>query len=78
MPIYDYRCPKCTLEFEELVSRGETPSCPRCGDSSPEKQLSAPSAPGKSQSTVTAARRQAAREGHLSHYSRAERGKLLR
>jgi putative FmdB family regulatory protein len=78
MPVYDYRCPACGNCFEELVRLGETPSCPACGAHSPEKLLSAPSAPGRSQGLVASARRRAAREGHLSNYSSAERQKLMR
>jgi putative FmdB family regulatory protein len=78
MPVYDYRCPACGHSFEELVRRGEAPSCPHCGNTAPEKQLSAPFAPGRSKAARASARQQAAREGHLSHYSKAERAKLLR
>jgi len=78
MPVYDYRCSACGHSFEELVRIGETPNCPACGASAPEKLLSAPSAPGRSQGLVQAARRQAASEGHFSNYSRAERQKLIR
>lgn len=78
MPLYDFRCPACAHVFEELVRHGEIPECPRCGNASPEKQISAPSAPGRSGEVVASVRRQAAREGHLSNYSRSERGKLLR
>jgi putative FmdB family regulatory protein len=78
MPLYDFRCSACNHVFEELVRHGEVPSCPQCGSSSAEKQLSAPAAPGHSGEIVASARRQAAREGHLSNYSRSERRKLLR
>lgn len=78
MPVYDYRCAACGNCFEELVRLGETPNCPACGASAPQKLLSVPSAPGQSRATVASARKQAAREGHLSNYSKAERQKLLR
>jgi putative FmdB family regulatory protein len=78
MPIYDYLCKACGHEFEELVRHGESPVCPKCQAGDLTKQISAPAAPGRSQATVASARRQAAREGHLSNYSRAERNKLLR
>ncbi len=78
MPIYDYRCPACGHCFEELVRLGETPNCPSCGAGSPEKLPSLPAAPGRSQGVIKAARRAAAREGHLSNYTRSERQKLMR
>lgn len=32
VPIYEYRCPKCGKEFEELVRPGQDEaSCPACG-----------------------------------------------
>jgi len=32
MPIYDYQCPKCEIEFEELVFNREAEvDCPKCG-----------------------------------------------
>ncbi|HUL82135.1 MAG TPA: zinc ribbon domain-containing protein [Gammaproteobacteria bacterium] len=43
MPLYDYKCRKCGVRFEELVKIGETPECPRCHDPRPE-QLFSPSA----------------------------------
>ena len=40
------------------------------------RQISAPVPPGQSKAIIASARRQAAREGHLSNFSKAERGKL--
>lgn len=76
MPLYDYRCPACNAEFELLVRSTTVPACPHCGASSPERLLSRPAAPGTSQALIAAGRRAAAREGHFSHYSRAERGRI--
>ncbi len=44
MPIYEYKCPDCGREFEELVvgSRREV-ACPRCGGEKCEKLMSAAS-----------------------------------
>lgn len=78
MPLYDYHCRACGLPFETLVRAGTTPVCPRCGSAELDKQVSAPVAPGRSKAIIASARRQAAREGHLSQYSAAERSKLLR
>lgn len=78
MPLYDYRCAACGHAFETLVRAGHTPVCPQCGSTALAKQVSAPAAPGKSRAIISSARRQAAREGHLSNYSPAGRSKLLR
>lgn len=78
MPLYDYHCRDCQLQFETLVRAGTAPVCPRCGSAALDKQVSAPVAPGRSKAIIASARRQAAREGHMSHYSPTERSKLLR
>jgi putative FmdB family regulatory protein len=31
MPIYEYRCEKCTCDFEKLVFGKEEVTCPKCG-----------------------------------------------
>jgi len=75
MPIYDYRCRACERHFELLV-RATTPLvCPGCGSSALDKQLSRLAPPGKTAGLVAGARAQAAREGHFSNYSAAERPK---
>ncbi|WP_019572766.1 FmdB family zinc ribbon protein [Curvibacter lanceolatus] len=76
MPLYDYHCPACGHRFEALVRAGSTPACPQCGSSALERQISAPVPPGQSKAIIASARRQVAREGHLSNFSKAERGKL--
>jgi len=78
MPIYDYLCSTCGHRFETLVRSGSTPSCPECGGTALDKQVSAPAAPGQSKAIIAAGRRAAAKEGHLSNYSKSERSKLLR
>ena len=40
MPIYEYRCPKCRNEFEELIFGDEIPECPTCGCPESERLLS--------------------------------------
>lgn len=40
MPTYEYVCHACSSPFEELVSPGETPPCPRCSSTHVEKVLS--------------------------------------
>lgn len=78
MPIYDYRCHVCDSRFELLVRGATTPVCPRCGSAELFKCVTAPSAPGKSKGVIASARRQAAKEGHFSHYSKSERGRVGR
>lgn len=41
MPIYEYRCASCSLEFEKLVRRwGDATACPACSSTTVEKQIS--------------------------------------
>lgn len=30
MPIYEYHCDNCDMDFETLVLGGEPPECPKC------------------------------------------------
>jgi putative FmdB family regulatory protein len=39
MPFYDYQCPNCGHEFEELRRYEEIPKCPRCGSDVKRKQI---------------------------------------
>jgi putative FmdB family regulatory protein len=41
MPLFEYRCTRCTHEFEALVRNQTWPDCPACGAAKPEKLLSA-------------------------------------
>ncbi|MFH1529267.1 MAG: zinc ribbon domain-containing protein [Pseudomonadota bacterium] len=41
MPMYDFRCPDCGHEFEELVFGARLPSlCPSCGGDGIERKVS--------------------------------------
>ena len=40
MPIYEYSCPECHTEFEELVFGNDVPICPSCGGNKSERLLS--------------------------------------
>lgn len=57
MPIYEYKCPKCGKDFEELVFGDETPACPECGAGNAERLLSCAClhmpAPSRQGQTVT-------------------------
>jgi putative FmdB family regulatory protein len=41
MPLYEYRCRKCSRRFETLVYGQEKPSCPKCQGRDLEKLWSA-------------------------------------
>jgi putative FmdB family regulatory protein len=73
MPLYSYQCTKCEKEFELLVGSGDVPVCPSCGGEKLERLISRVAPEAKSRSYVKTMRAQAAREGHLSNYSRSER-----
>ncbi len=73
MPLYSYHCAKCDKDVELLISFSETPACPTCGSLDLARLVSHTAPEGKSRRLVKSARAQAAREGHLSNYSRSER-----
>lgn len=73
MPLYSYQCTKCENEFELLVSSGEVPVCPACGSEKLERLMSRVAPEGKSRGYAKTMRAAAAREGHLSNYSRSDR-----
>lgn len=72
MPFFSYRCPGCDTVFETLVRGDDIPACPQCGATALEKLLSAAAVHGKTKAALAGARAQAAREGHLSNYGKAE------
>lgn len=75
MPIFEYECKECGSSFELLVLGASAPTCAKCGSAQLAKLISAPAPPGQSAALVRSARARAAREGHLSHYSAAERSR---
>ncbi len=58
MPIFEYRCRKCSEEFEQIVFRqSETIHCPKCDSGETEKLFSSfavSSGSGKSASLASA------------------------
>lgn len=76
MPFFTFLCPDCSKVFEELVAADTVPPCPGCGGTASGKQLARLAPDGRMKAVAKAWRTQAAREGHLSNYSRAERGTL--
>jgi putative FmdB family regulatory protein len=43
MPMFDYICTACQASFELLVRGSAVPTCPACGSTALDKQLSLPS-----------------------------------
>lgn len=41
MPIYEYHCDECDMDFECLVFCGETPECPKCKGRNIQRMMSA-------------------------------------
>ncbi len=44
MPIYEYRCSKCTHQFEMIQGGSDKDSkitCPKCGAANPQRMMSA-------------------------------------
>ncbi len=41
MPIYEYNCDSCSMDFQYLYREGVPPICPRCWEQRVTKQLSA-------------------------------------
>jgi putative FmdB family regulatory protein len=76
MPLYDFRCTACQQTFELLVRGSTEPACPHCASAALERQVSLTAPQGTSAGIIAAGRRAAAREGHFSNYSKAERAKL--
>ncbi|HNW64176.1 MAG TPA: zinc ribbon domain-containing protein [Piscinibacter sp.] len=76
MPLYDYRCNACGQQFELLVRSSTVPACPHCAATALERLVSLTAPQGTSQAIIAAGRRTAAKQGHFSHYSKAERAKV--
>ena len=76
MPLYSYRCKACGHEFETLVRSSDIPACKSCNSQDLDKLLSLTAPEGKSKTILKGARSMAAKEGHFSNYSRAEKSRL--
>lgn len=53
MPLYEYKCRKCSTSFEKLVSASEKDAqfeCPNCGSADTERQFSSFAIGSKSRS----------------------------
>jgi putative FmdB family regulatory protein len=75
MPLYSFHCKKCDSDMELLVDANSRPTCSHCGSPRLTRLMSRVPPPGKSRGYAKTMRAQAAREGHLSNYSRSERGR---
>lgn len=42
MPLYEFRCKKCSAVFEHLTKNKKAPPCPECESAAVERLLSAP------------------------------------
>jgi putative FmdB family regulatory protein len=73
VPIYDFRCASCGHEFEELVSAGDLPACPRCGAPEPDRLLSQVAPPARIGLRGAAARRSDATRRAREEHRREER-----
>jgi putative FmdB family regulatory protein len=77
MPIYAYRCAACGASCELLQrSTDAAPVCPHCGGADMTQLLSRVAPQGRLAGDLASARRQAAKEGHFSNYSKAEKTRL--
>ncbi len=70
MPLYDFHCPDCDQNSELLARFENTPPCPHCGSTHLQRLVSGTSPPGTSKDLIKAGRARAAREGHLSNFTR--------
>lgn len=45
MPLYEFTCPKCKNDFEDILraSESQNPTCPHCGYTQTERKICAPS-----------------------------------
>jgi len=76
MPIQDFRCSACGTTFELLVRSSTVPACPQCASTALERQPSLTAPRSTTRAIIASGRRAAAREGHFSNYSAAERSKV--
>ncbi len=74
MPLYYFSCPSCGAIQELLVAYDAKPICSACPGQELQRLLSCPAPEGKSAGIIRSGRAQAAKEGHFSNFSRAERG----
>jgi putative FmdB family regulatory protein len=72
MPLYVYNCQDCNAEFELLVRSSDVPACPSCGSEKLQQQVAKICVEIKYPAIAKSWRRQAAREGDLTNFSKQE------
>ena len=78
MPMFDFHCPQCQTDFEQLVRASTVPPCPQCGSTTVDKALSRIAPAGKIEAIRISNRKAADAQGHFNHYTPGERAKLLK
>lgn len=73
VPLFTFHCPDCDKDMELLVRISDTPVCPSCGGQRLEQLVSRIAPDSKTRAIIQSNRAAAAREGHLSNFSPAER-----
>ncbi len=74
MPLYTFHCAECDTDAELLVGMSDHPACPKCGSARFERQMSRIAPEIRYHAIVKSNRAAAAKEGHMSNFSKAERG----
>jgi len=73
MPIYEYICRACSHEFEQLIRKGDTPTCPACQGQDLERQLSNVAVSSESTREANLAKGRKAREHIHKGHDEAQR-----
>jgi len=72
MPLYAYHCNDCGNEFELLVRSSDVPACPSCQSTNLQQLVSKICVEIKYPAIAASWRKQAQKEGDLSHFSKKE------
>ena len=70
MPLFAYSCQYCGAEFELLVRASDIPACPACGGDELQQQIARISSVIKHKALAKAGGAAAARQGHLSNFTK--------
>lgn len=72
MPLYAFNCLDCNHDFETLVRSTEVSTCPSCGSEKLQQQVAKICVEIKYPAIAKSWRRQAAREGDLTNFTKDE------